>query len=67
MKLLGHMIVKVYYDELHHNITEGHNSDQVMMVVRDNVTAILQDSSFLLASELNENVSFKNTFIYMID
>ena len=29
------------------------------MVVRDNVTAILQDSSFLLASELDENVSFK--------
>jgi hypothetical protein len=36
---------------------EDHNSDQAAMVVRDNVTKSLNDSSFLLAAELDENVS----------
>lgn len=33
------------------------------MVIRDGVTALLQNSSFLLATELDENVSFENPFM----
>lgn len=36
---------------------EGHNSDQATIIVRDNVTKALEDSSFLLATELDVNVS----------
>jgi hypothetical protein len=65
LKLLGRTIVKEYYEDvLQPNIMEGHNSDQAMMIVRDNVTATLQDSSFLLAAEPDENVRFKNPFMY---
>ena len=60
LKLLGRIVVKAYYrDTLQPDIVEGHNSDQVRMVVRDNVTKILEDSSFLCATELDENVSLK--------
>jgi hypothetical protein len=60
LKLLGRTIVKAYYgDTLQPNIMEGHNSDQAMIIVRDNVTTILEDSSFLLATEPDENVSFE--------
>jgi hypothetical protein len=65
LKLLGRTIVKEYYEDvLQPNIMEGHNSDQAMMIVRDNVTATLQDSSFLLAAEPDENVRFENPFMY---
>jgi hypothetical protein len=61
LKLLGRIIVKTYYEDvLQPDITEGHNSDQATMIIRDKVTTILDDSSFLLASEPDENVSFKN-------
>jgi hypothetical protein len=63
LKLLGRTIVKLYYgDLLQADITEGHNSDQAMMIIRDNVTATLQDSSFLLG-EPDGNVSFENPFM----
>lgn len=42
---------------------DGHNSDQAMMVVRDNVTKTLDDSSFLLAAEPDENVSDENLIL----
>ena len=61
LKLLGHVVVKTCYeDTLKPNIMECHNLDQAMMVIRDNVTNILQDSSFLLATEPDENVSFES-------
>ena len=37
---------------------DGHNSDQAAMVVRDNITKILDESTFLLG-EPDENVRFK--------
>jgi hypothetical protein len=58
LKLLSRTIVKACYkDIIQPNIMEDHNSDQAAMVVRDNVTKSLNDSSFLLAAELDENVS----------
>ena len=42
---------------------EGHNSDQVAMIVRDNVAKVLKDSSFLLAAEPDENVSLKTVLM----
>lgn len=61
LKLLGRTVVKACYEDLlQPEIMECHNSDQAEMVVRDNVTKALGDSSFLLAAELDENVSFEN-------
>ena len=63
LKLLGRSIVKIHYeDTLQPNIMNGCNSDQAMMMVRDNVAKILNDSSFLISNELDENVSFENHF-----
>ena len=62
LKLLGRTIVKSYYDATHDDIEVDHNSDQAVAVIKDKVTAILQDSSFLRATEPDENVSFKNPF-----
>jgi hypothetical protein len=61
LKTLGRTVVKMFYaDLLQPDITEGHNSDQVLMVIKDNVTTALADSSFLLATERDENVSNEN-------
>lgn len=66
LKLLCRVIVKACYEDmLHPNIVEGHNSDQAIMTVRDNVTKILQDSTFLLATEPDENVSLNSKIILM--
>lgn len=43
---------------------EGHNSDQEARIIGDKVNDILEDSSFLLASELDENVSFESLSHY---
>jgi hypothetical protein len=60
LKLIGRTVVKAYYqDILQPDITECHNSDQAAAAVRDGVSQILDDSSFLLAAEPDENVSFK--------
>ena len=64
LKTLGRTIVKAFYEDiLQPNIMDGHNSDQAMMVVRDNVTKTLDDSSFLLAAEPDENVSDENLIL----
>ena len=47
------------------DIVEGHNLDQAIMTIRDNVTKILQDLTFLLATKPNENVSFNLKIILM--
>ena len=61
LKFLGRTIVKSCYENiLNPNIMEDHNSDQASMIVRDNVAETLRESTFLLAAELDENVSFKN-------
>ena len=61
LKLLSRTVVKACYEDiLRPDIMEGHNSDQAAIIVRDNVTKILEDSSFLLATEPDENVSFEN-------
>ena len=61
LKALTRTIVKTCYaDIIQPNIMEGHNSDQAAMVVRDNVSKTLKDSSFLRAAQLDDNVSFEN-------
>ena len=64
LKLLCRVVVKACYEDmLQPNIVEGHNSDQAIMTIRDNVTKILQDSTFLLATEPDENVSLNSNII----
>lgn len=63
LKLLSRTVVKACYEDvLQPNIMDGHNSDQAATIVRDNVTKILDDSTFLLAAEPDENVSFENHY-----
>jgi len=63
LKSLCRTTVKACYkDILQPDIMEDLNSDQATRIVRDNVSKILNDSSFLLAAEPDENVSFENYF-----
>lgn len=65
LKSLGRTVVKSFYgDVLRPDIMEGHNSDQEARIIGDKVNDILEDSSFLLASELDENVSFESLSHY---
>ena len=57
MKALGHKTVEAYYsDAFHPDIQHGHNSDDLEQVVKENVTGLLEGSSFHLAPERDENV-----------
>ena len=64
LKTLSRTIVKsCYKDVLDPDIMDDHNSNQAAMVVSNNVTKILENSLFLVATEPDENVSFFKTIL----
>jgi hypothetical protein len=59
LKAKARDIVEIYYaDALKPSITDNFNSDQYLQIIADNVKEMLDDSTFLLSPELDNQVWF---------